>query len=61
MTLTFVFWFFMLCWLVFGFFWTWPSQPAPSAPVWYPFGGSMLIFILFFLLGLQVFGWPIKG
>lgn len=60
MTLAFVFWFFMLCWLVFGFLWTWPSQPA-GAPAWYPFGGSVLIFILFLLVGLQAFGWPIKG
>lgn len=55
MTIGFVFWLLMILWLVFGC-WTYRATPAPT--VW---GGSAFIFVLLFLIGWQVFGWPIKG
>lgn len=59
MSVGFVFWVLMLIWLVFGVFWSWPAGfSRDNLPVW---GGSALMYILFFLLGWHVFGWPIHG
>ena len=59
MTLTFIFWFLMLVWLLWGGFTAYQSQPAGAW--WYPLGHPLLLFLLLLILGLQVFGWPIKG
>ncbi len=56
MSVGFVFWLIMLLWLVFGFFVFWPVGYSN-----YAFGGNILLFILLFLLGWKVFGFPIHG
>jgi hypothetical protein len=45
----------MLLWLVFG---VWSFRTAPNWPF---IGSSAFGFILLFLLGWKVFGWPIAG
>lgn len=56
MTIGFIFWLLMLLGLIFGG-WAWRSAPAN-----WPFAGSSLfLFVLLFLLGWKVFGWPIAG
>jgi hypothetical protein len=60
MTIGFLYWFLMLLWLLFGLYWHWPADrgsPAGFAPL----GGSLLLFILLFLVGWRVFGFPIQG
>lgn len=56
MTIGFIFWLLMLLSVLFGFFglYNWP-QHRP----W--FGGSLMIFILLFLLGWKTFGFIIQG
>ena len=57
MSIAFVFWLIMLLWLILGFVWYWPrGGAAPGYPL---IGGHMLIFVLFLLLGLAVFGFPV--
>jgi hypothetical protein len=56
MTIGFVFWLLMLLWLIFG---AYTNRAAFGTPlVW---GGNALLFVLIFLLGWRVFGWPIAG
>ena len=55
MTVGLLFWFLMILTLIGGFF-VYPPQPN-----YRPFGYSLLIWILLALLGVGVFGWPIKG
>ena len=43
-----IFWVLMLLWLVFGFI---PQQPGPLR-----YGGTLILFILLFLLGWAAFG-----
>lgn len=50
MPLAVLFWVLMVVWLVFGFW----SRPQPSPPFWW--GGWLLNFVLFAILGWQVFG-----
>ena len=57
MSIGFVFWLLMILWLVFGI---WAYRGL--APANWPFaGGSAFMFILLFLVGWKVFGWPIAG
>lgn len=56
MTLGFIFWLLMLLALVFGGV-TYKAQLGTPL-VW---GGTLISWILLFLLGWQTFGWPIKG
>lgn len=53
-----MFWILMLIWAVWGLLWHngW-SGVAPYGP----FGNSLLMFILFMLLGWRVFGAPLHG
>jgi hypothetical protein len=61
MTLAFLYWLFMILWFVFGLWQGWGPINTPNAPnVQYVLGGHFLLFILFLLLGLHAFGWPIK-
>ncbi len=54
MTLALAFWILMLIWLVFGLsVHYWPGSP--------PWVGTLLLFILFLLLGWKTFGSPIHG
>jgi hypothetical protein len=55
MTLGLRFWILMLLWVVFYGIW-WKSAPQP----WPMAGMSAVPFILFLVLGWQVFGSPIK-
>jgi hypothetical protein len=59
MTMSFVFWFLMLCSLIFNGWGTWPAPGAPRS-AWAPFGGSFLLFIVLCILGWAQFGNPIK-
>jgi hypothetical protein len=56
MTIGFIFWLLMLLWLIFGI---WSSYGTSIN--WPIVGGSLFAFVLFFLLGWKVFGWPIAG
>jgi len=57
MTRGLIFWVLMLIWLVFGILWHFALFTASVGIL----GGTVLLFILFALLGWQVFGAPIKG
>lgn len=59
MTRAFLFWIIMLLWLLFGLYWHWPIGPGGAA--YGPIGLNLLAFVLFALLGWQVFGSPVKG
>lgn len=52
MTKAFVFWLLMLLWLLLGVWWYWPGYAVIGVGVCIPF-------LLFALLGWQVFGRPI--
>lgn len=58
LTIGFLFWLFMVLWLVFGVWRGWSTGTPPSPFTW---GGDILLFVLFLLLGIQVFGWPIRS
>ena len=51
-----LFWILMLLWLLFGF-WT---NYAGGVFNYRPFGAHLLLWLLLFLLGWQVFGFPIS-
>jgi hypothetical protein len=56
MSIGFVFWLLMILWLVFGI---WSYRAAPAS---WPFAaGNGFMFVLLFLIGWKVFGWPIAG
>ena len=59
MTLQIWFWLFMALWLIFGF-WRNYSSPVTGQPLFIGIGGHVLSFILFAILGWQVFGSPVK-
>jgi hypothetical protein len=56
MTLGLAFWILMLIWLVFGLV-VWSGNAGPYGPV----GSTLLLFMLFLLLGWHVFGAPLHG
>ena len=56
MTIGLLFWVIMLIELLFGLFFYWPHGGA----TYYPLGGHMILWVLFALLGWQVFGPAIK-
>lgn len=58
MTIGFIFWFIMLLWLLFAIAW---NQNWAGTSAWGPMGNSVLLFILFLLLGWHSFGFPIRG
>lgn len=62
MTISFLFWLLMLLWLLFGAwnYWPRPGGPAPSPAVYWPAGSNLMLFVLLFLLGWRVFGFPIQ-
>jgi len=51
MSVGFVYWLVLLLLFIFGLFWSWPTVPIIGFP----------LFVLFFLLGWKVFGFPIHG
>lgn len=57
MSLAFLFWLLMILWLVFGLW----SGYVPGQPYTYRnWGGNILLFILFVVLGWSQFGAPLK-
>jgi hypothetical protein len=56
MTRGLAFWVLMIIWLVFGIVWHFGLITGGYGPL----GGVLLLFILFALLGWQVFGAPIR-
>lgn len=58
MTIGLIFWIIMVVWLVFNAWAYWPGAPGGPGPVW---GGTILLFVLFLLLGWGVFGAPVRG
>lgn len=58
MTLGLIFWIIMLLWLLFALAWNFNwGGVGPHGPL----GNSLLLFVLFLLLGWRVFGAPIHG
>jgi hypothetical protein len=57
MSIGLAFWILMLIWFVFALAWHFGGVPG----TWGPFGSSILLFILFLLLGWKVFGPPLTG
>lgn len=60
MTLGLAFWILMLLWLVLGMVWNWPGSAAAVGP-YGPVVNTLLLFLLFLLLGWRVFGAPLHG
>lgn len=58
MTIGFVYWLLLLIGLIIGAFYR--AWPQPVTPYVWPFGGLYLL-VLLILLGLGVFGWPIRA
>lgn len=52
----FVFWLIMLLWIILGFVW---GRPLAGVERNRYIGGSVLAFVLFFILGWATFGFPI--
>ena len=57
MSLQLIFWILMLIWLIFGFAWHGGYLAGPYAG----WGNTVLLFVLFLILGWAVFGSPVKG
>jgi hypothetical protein len=58
MSIGLIFWILMLLWLVLGLWMNWPGRPAlPYGMV----GSTLLLFVLFLILGWKVFGPAIHG
>lgn len=59
MTLGLAFWLCMFLWLMFGLAWNWPGNSAigPYGPI----GNTVLLFLLFLILGWRVFGAPLHS
>ena len=60
MTFGLAYWILMLLWLVLGLWWSWPAA-AGGYHGWFPLGNTLLIFLLFLLIGWKVFGPPLHG
>ncbi len=58
MSIGLLFWLLMVIWLIFGF---WSNRSQLSGGDFAPVGGSLLLFILLFLLGWHAFGFIIHG
>lgn len=58
MSIDFLFWLIMVLWFLFSVYQGWSPDPKPA---WTPVGNAVLLFILFLLVGIRIFGWPIKA
>ncbi|MGD0950730.1 MAG: hypothetical protein ABSA52_25385 [Candidatus Binatia bacterium] len=58
MQLGLAFWIIMLLWLVLGFWWSWPQA---QNGFYGPMGNTLLLFILFGIVGWKILGPPIRG
>jgi hypothetical protein len=52
-----LYWLLLILWLIFGAWAYWPAAGTPAG--WRPIGGNLLMFVLFVLIGLELFGFPI--
>ena len=57
MSIGLLFWILMVLWLVLGVF-NWPGRAADAR---FAMGGSLLEFILLFLLGWRIFGFIVQS
>jgi hypothetical protein len=60
MTKEFLYWFFLLLWTLCWVWWYAPLPAEPGPRRFAPWGGGLLLFVLFLLIGLALFGQPIK-
>ncbi len=58
MSIGLLFWVLMVIWLIFGF---WSNRAPIQGGDFGPLGGSLLLFILLFLLGWASFGFIVHG
>lgn len=58
MTLGLLFWILMVFWFVFG---AWSGVPEIRGGAWRPSAGSLIVFVVVFLLGWRVFGFIVQG
>lgn len=58
MTLGLAFWILMLLWFVFSLAWNWPGNAVGA---YGPIGNTVLLFMLFLILGWHAFGPPLHG
>ena len=58
LSLGFIYWFILLVWLLFGG-WAGYALPGPERTRYW--GGSFLFFVLLFIIGLALIGFPIGG
>ncbi len=58
MSYALAYWVAMFVWLLFGFWSGWPQGENKNFK---PLGANLLLFILFVLIGLQVFGKPLHS
>lgn len=58
MTTTILFWLLFILWILFGTWLGWPRGEAPQNAR-FSAGNTILLFLLLFLLGWRVFGFPI--
>lgn len=58
MSIAFLFWLLMILWFLFGLYWNRADLGSGNYGI---MGGNLLLFILLFLLGWKVFGFPIQG
>jgi hypothetical protein len=58
MPLGILFWVLMLIWLIFGI---WSNRVEIQGGKYQVVGGSLLLFILLFILGWKVFGFIVQG
>jgi hypothetical protein len=57
-SLGFIFWLGMIIWAVVAIMWGFAYDPAQRGRF---IGYGLLMFILLFILGCKVFGWPVSG
>jgi hypothetical protein len=58
MTIAFIFWLILLLWALFGFYGHY-NTPAGQPGRRVVIGGDFVLFVLLFLIGWKLFGWPI--
>lgn len=61
MPLAYCFWILLLLWMVLSLYWGYRTDRAAGFAAFAPVGANVLAFVLIFLLGVAVFGWPVKG
>lgn len=56
-TIGFLYWLLLILAAILGF---WPCSEGPNGK-WFGWGRGVLTFVLFCLIGLKLWGWPISG